>query len=81
VQPPEGEIDPNAVDVRAVLPGKAFVIYNNELIVLHVGDKVWRGTVTRIVPAESSVEFTVDEGGIILKIVKKIEFKKVQVGR
>lgn len=72
---PPNEIDVAALDVKAVLPGKAFVLLGNELIVLHVGDKVWRGSVTRISPAESLVEFTLDEGGIIKKIQKKIVFE------
>lgn len=76
VEPPEGDIDPYKLEVKAVLPGKAFVLADNELIVLHIGDKVWRGNVTRISPAESAVEFMLDEGGIIRKLVKKIVFEK-----
>lgn len=71
---PPGEIDPNKVEVKAVLPGKAYVTTVEGLVVLHLGDKVWRGYVSRISTAESKVEFTVDEGGIIRKVEKKIEF-------
>jgi hypothetical protein len=74
-QAPPNEIDVNALDVKAVLPGKAFVLVDKELIVLHVGDKVWRGSVARISPAESLVEFTLDEGGIIKRVQKKIVFE------
>lgn len=74
--PPEGEIDPKSLEVKAILPGKAFVLYNNELTVLHLGDKVWRGYVSRISPGESKVDFTLNEGGIIRKIEKKIAFEK-----
>ena len=66
---------PIMVLVKAVLPGKAFVLSNNTLIVLHLGDKVWRGYVTQVSPAESSVEFTLDEGGVIRKLTKKILFE------
>jgi hypothetical protein len=75
-EPPMGEINADQTVVKAVLPGKAFVLSNNALIVLHVGDKVWRGSVTRINPAESAVEFVLDEGGIIRKLKKKILFDK-----
>ena len=73
---PQGEINADQVDVKAVLPGKAFVLSNNILIVLHNGDKVWRGNVTRVNPAESAVEFTLDEGGVVRKLIKKILFDK-----
>lgn len=73
---PPDEIDVKTVDVRAVLPGKAFVLYKGELTVLHLGDKVWRGFVSRISPAESKVEFTLNEGGITRKFEKKMVFEK-----
>ena len=73
---PPGEINADQIDVKAVLPGKAFVLSNNTLIVLHIGDKVWRGNVTRVNPAESDVEFSLDEGGVVRKLIKKILFDK-----
>lgn len=73
---PEGQLDPKNVDVKAILPGKAFVLYNGELVVLHLGDKVWRGYVSRISPAESKVEFTLNEGGIVRKVERRIQFDK-----
>jgi hypothetical protein len=73
---PPGEIDADQVFVKAVLPGKAFVLTDKSLIVLHLGDKVWRGNVTRVNPAESAVEFTLDEGGVVRKLTKKILFDK-----
>ena len=73
---PADEIDAGQVEIKAVLPGKAFVLTGNELIVMHIGDKVWRGNLTRVNPAESAVEFTIDEGGVVRKLVKKINFDK-----
>jgi hypothetical protein len=73
---PEGELDTKQIDVRAILPGKAFVMYRGELIVLHLGDKVWRGFVSRISPADSKIEFTVNEGGIVKKVAKAMVFEK-----
>jgi hypothetical protein len=74
VEAPLGEINADQVLVKAVLPGKAFVLVGNSLSVLHIGDKVWRGYVSRVSPAESAVEFTLDEGGVIRKLIKKILF-------
>jgi len=76
-EPPKNEIDADKLEVKAVLPGKAFVLYGNALKVLHLGDKVWHGTVTKVNTLESSVEFVLNEGGIIRKLVKKIEFEKL----
>jgi hypothetical protein len=73
---PPNEIDINRIDIKAVLPGKAFALSGTELILLHVGDKVWRGSVTKIDPARSSVEFLLNEGGIFKRIEKKIIFEK-----
>ncbi|MGD0591027.1 MAG: hypothetical protein ABSA44_09550 [Bacteroidota bacterium] len=73
---PIGEVNADLLEVKAVLPGKAFVLTNNALIVLHLGDKVWRGNMTRVNPAESAVEFTLDEGGVVRKLTKKIMFDK-----
>lgn len=75
-QPPEGEINADQVDVKAILPGKAFVLYSGEMIVLHVGDKVWRGSVTSIDPQTSTVEFVINEGGVVRRIEKKIKYEK-----
>ncbi|RPI02040.1 MAG: hypothetical protein EHM64_14685 [Ignavibacteriae bacterium] len=75
-EPPEGEINADNLLVKAVLPGKAFVLANNTLMVLHLGDKVWRGSVSRINPMESAVEFILDEGGVVRKLTKKILFAK-----
>jgi hypothetical protein len=73
---PEGELDPKQMDVRAVLPGKAFVMYKGEMMVLHLGDKVWRGFISRISPVDSKIEFTINEGGITKKIAKAMVFEK-----
>ncbi len=73
---PKGEVDADKLEVKAVLPGKAFVLADGALIVLHLGDKIWRGSITRVSPTESSVEFTLNEGGVVRKLTKKIMFDK-----
>ena len=80
-EPPEEEIDVKTLDIKAVLPGKAFVLHKGELKVLHLGDRVWRGFVSRISPGESKVEFTLNEGGITRKVEKKMIFQKEQKKR
>lgn len=73
---PLGELNPRNLEVKAVLPGKAFVLYENELIVLQLGDRVWRGAVSAIDPRSSTVEFTLNEGGVITKVSKQIQFDR-----
>ena len=69
-------MDARAFDVRAILPGKAIVMYSGDLMVLHLGDKVWRGFVSRISPSDNKVEFTLNEGGIVKKVTKTMVFAK-----
>lgn len=73
---PLGQIDASSVEVKAVLPGKAFILYGGELQVLHVGDRVWRGYLSKIIPQQSKVEFILDEGGIVRRVEKVINFEK-----
>ena len=73
---PPNEIDVSKIDIKAVLPGKAFALNGDELILLHVGDKVWRGSVTKIDPTRSSVEFLLNEGGLFNRVEKRIIFEK-----
>jgi hypothetical protein len=75
VAPPD-VIDASLVEVKAVLPGKAFVLYGGELQVLHLGDRVWRGYLSKIITQQSKVEFILDEGGIIRRVEKAINFDK-----
>jgi hypothetical protein len=75
-EPPRGEIDADKAEVKAVLPGKVFVEFENTLLVLHLGDKVWRGTVSRVHPETSSVEYALNEGGVFRRLTKKIIFDK-----
>ncbi|PIU46136.1 MAG: hypothetical protein COS95_00020 [Ignavibacteriales bacterium CG07_land_8_20_14_0_80_59_12] len=52
--------------LRAVIPGKAFVAdQKNRVVTLEEGDEVYLGYVTKIVPEEGRVEFTLNKGGIV----------------
>lgn len=76
VDAPLGEMDLKNLDVKAILPGKVFVMVEGELSILHLGDKVWRGFVSKISPKEGKVEFAINEGGIVKKVVKLMVFAK-----
>lgn len=73
---PQEEINAEKVEVKAIIPGKAFVMVDNELLVMQRGDKVWRGTLTSLDPRTGAVEFTLNDGGVIKKVVKKIQFDR-----
>ncbi len=73
---PDDQVDADKVEVKAVVPGKAFVVYEGELLVFRVGDKVWKGTVSRIAPAEGLVEFVLNDGGVVKHVEKRIKFVK-----
>lgn len=62
-------------DLKAVIPGKAFVLDQNNVIqTLSEGDEVYLGYVTRILPEEGKIECTLNKGGIIDKVELKIRY-------
>jgi len=80
VLPPQvlpGEVNPEAAEVKAIIAGKAYVLYRNSLIALKIGDKVRGGFVLSSVDAEQGlIQFTLEEGGVIRKVEKRIQFDK-----
>ena len=70
------EVIPDAAEVKAMIPGKAFLQFRNALVSVQVGDRVKGGYVSGINPSQSKVEFTMDEGGVIRKVEKTIHFDK-----
>jgi len=75
-QAPDDQLNTANMEVKAVLPGKVFVLYEGELLVLQLGDKVWRGFVSAISPADGSVQFTLNEGGVVRRETKRIVFER-----
>ena len=66
-------------DLKAVIPGKAFVMdQNNQIQTLREGDEVYLGYVTRLDPAEGRIECTLNKGGIIQRVELKIRYGPVQ---
>ena len=70
-------VDVASINVKAVAPGKALVMdQTGKLITLQVGDEVYLGKMTATRPQEGTVEFTLNNGGIIETVSKKIIFKE-----
>jgi len=62
-------------DLKAVIPGKAFVLdQNNDIQTLNEGDEVYLGYVTRIDPEVGRLECTLNKGGIIEKVELTIRY-------
>ena len=65
--PPPGpdEIEIERSILNAVIPGKAFIIDQNQKSrTLEVGDKIYLGYVTRITPDQGKVECLLNKGGV-----------------
>jgi hypothetical protein len=70
-----GLIEIERSDLKAVIPGKAFVLDQDNVIqTLGEGDEVYLGYVTRILPDEGRIECTLNKGGIIEKVELKIRY-------
>jgi hypothetical protein len=78
----DGLVEIERSDLKAVIPGKAFVLdQNNTICTLHEGDEVYLGYVTRIVPDEGRMECTLNKGGIIEKVELKIRYGPQQTAK
>jgi hypothetical protein len=76
-----GLVEIERSDLKAVVPGKAFVLdQENEIRTLEEGDEVYLGYVTRIVPEEGRLEATLNKGGIIERVELSIRYGPVQTG-
>jgi hypothetical protein len=75
-QVPEDEINPETIIIKGLVPGKAFVLCEKDLIILQVGDPVWRGYVSAINSSNGTVTFTLNEGGVIRSLEKTMQFTK-----
>ncbi|MBI3765118.1 MAG: hypothetical protein HY277_01275 [Ignavibacteriales bacterium] len=66
IPPPQpDEIEIERSDLKAVIPGKAFIVDQNQKSrILEEGDKVYLGYVTRILPNEGKVECLLNKGGV-----------------
>jgi len=66
IPPPlANEIEIERSDLKAVIPGKAFIIDQNQKArTLEEGDKVYLGYVTRILPNQGKIECLLNKGGV-----------------
>lgn len=63
--PQPGEIEIERSILKAVIPGKAFIIDQNQKPrTLEEGDRVYLGTITKIVPDQGRVECILNKGGV-----------------
>ncbi len=71
--PQADEIEIERSDLKAVIPGKAFIVDQRQKSrVLEEGDKVYLGYVTRILPNEGKVECLLNKGGVAERYVLTI---------
>ena len=71
----DGLVEVERSDLKAVIPGKAFVLdQDSNIRTLSEGDEVYLGYVTRIIQEEGRIECTLNKGGIIERIELKIRY-------
>ncbi|MFA6469211.1 MAG: hypothetical protein WCW35_09945 [Bacteroidota bacterium] len=70
-------VDVEKVSVKATANGKALVMNEQgKLVTLQVGDEVYLGKVSNIIPREGAVEFILNDGGIVYTKRLQIQFEK-----
>lgn len=77
--PPNREnlIEVERAELKAVIPGKAFVAdHNGKVQVIQVGDKVYLGYATKIDVGKNQVEFSLNKNGKVHKFVLRLRFRK-----
>jgi hypothetical protein len=74
IPPPQpDEIEIERSDLKAVIPGKAFIIDQNlKSRILEEGDPVYLGYVTKIIPDDGKIECLLNKGGVAEKFTLKI---------
>lgn len=72
-----GLLEVERADLKAVIPGKAFVAdHTGKIHVLKEGDEVYLGYVTKIDIEKNQVEFTLNKAGIVEKFVLRLRFEQ-----
>ncbi|MDH4069193.1 MAG: hypothetical protein OEV30_02100 [Ignavibacteria bacterium] len=71
----DGLVEIERSDLKAVIPGKAFILdQDNRIRTLAEGDEVYLGYVTRVIPEDGRIECTLNKGGIIEKVELTIRY-------
>ena len=70
-------IEIDRISVKATANGKALVMTEDgKLLTLQVGDEVYLGKVSNIIPKDGIIEFILNDGGIAQTKRKQIQFEK-----
>ncbi len=70
-------VDVNTISVKATANGKGLVMTGDgKLVTLQIGDEVYLGKVSNIIPKDGVIEFILNDGGIVQTIRKKIQFEE-----
>ena len=68
-------VNVDKISIKATANGKALVMKEDgKIITLQIGDDVYLGKVSNIIPKDGVVEFTLNDGGIVMMKRKKIDF-------
>ncbi|MDP1677130.1 MAG: hypothetical protein Q8L88_09700 [Bacteroidota bacterium] len=69
-------INVDKISIKATANGKALIMNDDgKIITLQIGDEVYLGKVSNVFPKDGVVEFTLNDGGIVVVKRKKIEFE------
>jgi len=72
-------VDIERISIKATANGKALVMTEEgKLLTLQIGDEVYLGKVSSIIPREGIVEFILNDGGIVQTKRKQIQFEKTE---
>jgi hypothetical protein len=72
-------VDVNKISLKATANGKALVMNEDgKLLTLQVGDEVYLGKVTNIIPKDGVVEFVLNDGGIVVTRRLQIQFENTE---
>ncbi len=71
----EGLLEVERADLKAIVADRALIAdQNGKVHSLKIGDRVYLGYLTAIDPEEKQVEFTLNKGGVVEKVVLEINF-------
>jgi hypothetical protein len=69
-------INVDRISIKATANGKALIMSEDgKIVTLQIGDPVYLGKVSNIIPKDGVVEFTLNDGGIMSVKRKKIDFE------
>lgn len=73
-------IDARRAELRGIFTNRIMLEYDGKTHILKQGDRVYLGHLSKIDPGRNEAVFTLNKGGIVERVVLKLEFKKNQEG-